>query len=484
MYDSLATNVWFNQTTLHPIGVMALLMLGAATLVVPRRYALVPMLILVCFVAPAQRFVIATLDFNFLRIMILVGWLRIIFRNEATHWRWKPIDTVMLAWALCATVVAMHLQTTFAAIVTRLGLLYDAVGLYFLCRILVRNWRDLYTFARAAAVVSIPVAMAFLIEKTTGRNWFSIFGGVSEYTTIRAGRLRCQGPFTHPILAGCFWAALSPLIGALWFRGGRDRVLAAAGVTCSLVVVFTCASATPVGGLIAGLFAAALFPLRRFMSWIRLAVVLGAVVLQLLMSNPIWHLMARMNFVSGSTGWYRFKLIDEFIRHFGDWWLVGTNSYVNWWSGRFEAITNEYVLQGLQGGLITLALYILIIALAFRGVGQIERRTCPGRRRAARMIASSAPPRTPRARRAPREGAPSPMVWALGVALLIQCVAFTAVSCFGQAVLVWYVTIGCIGSLIPVTRRRRLILRKPRPAPRAPAIPPARAYPSAPVAGA
>ena len=40
-------------------------------------------------------------------------------------------------------------------------------------------------------------------------------GGVPEITVVREGRLRCQGAFAHPILAGCFWAEQLPLIAAL-----------------------------------------------------------------------------------------------------------------------------------------------------------------------------------------------------------------------------------------------------------------------------
>ncbi|MHC4082292.1 MAG: hypothetical protein ACYSU2_13335, partial [Planctomycetota bacterium] len=64
MYEDPTVDVWFNQTTLHPLGVVAIVLLGVATILVPRRYALVPALILACFVAPAQRIVLASLDFN------------------------------------------------------------------------------------------------------------------------------------------------------------------------------------------------------------------------------------------------------------------------------------------------------------------------------------------------------------------------------------------------------------------------------------
>ena len=89
MYEDPNVDVWFNQTTLHPLGIIAILLLGVATIVVPRRYALVPALVVACFVAPAQRVVLATLDFNFLRIMVFFGWARVLLRGELASFREK-----------------------------------------------------------------------------------------------------------------------------------------------------------------------------------------------------------------------------------------------------------------------------------------------------------------------------------------------------------------------------------------------------------
>ena len=51
------------------------------------------------------------------------------------------------------------------------------------------------SLAAFIGVVLIPVAIFMTIEKTTGRNYFSMFGGVSTLTAIRDGKLRAQGAF-------------------------------------------------------------------------------------------------------------------------------------------------------------------------------------------------------------------------------------------------------------------------------------------------
>ena len=58
---------WSNQTTLHPIGLAAVLVLGIVMLSVPRRLAVVPLIVLACFISQRQRIVIMTLDFDLLR---------------------------------------------------------------------------------------------------------------------------------------------------------------------------------------------------------------------------------------------------------------------------------------------------------------------------------------------------------------------------------------------------------------------------------
>ena len=221
MQMELFNRDWYNNTLLHPLGLAALIILCAAVLFVRRRWVVPAMLMLACFIPSAQRISPATLDFHFLRIIVLAGWVRVLLRGEVSGFKFKPIDGFVIAWAVCSSIVHILGQGTVAALINRLGFMYDALGMYFLFRMIVRDWSDVITIARAAACISVPVAAAFVFEKATGRNVFSVFGGVPEYTTVRQGKLRCQGAFAHPILAGCFWAALCPMISWKPFPANR-----------------------------------------------------------------------------------------------------------------------------------------------------------------------------------------------------------------------------------------------------------------------
>lgn len=430
----MMSQVFFNQTTLHPLGLAAIVILGCAMLLLPRRLALLPMIVMACFIAPAQRLVIFTLDFDLLRLMILFGWLRVLLKDEVRGMIWKPIDTAILAWGICGTIAYTILYGTFAAIINRLGWMFDAVGMYFLFRWLIRDWSDLNWLIRGFIVVSLPVAAAFVVERMTSQNVFAIFGGVPAITLIREGRLRCQGAFAHPILAGCFWAALMPLFAAQWWIARKGKVWAMVGLFTSSVIVVTCSSSTPVAAVLFGILGACLFPLRSQMRLVRWGVVCTILGLHIVMKAPVWHLISRVDLVGGSTGWHRYHLIDQAINHVGEWCLIGTRSTAHWGGGLAD-VTNQYVLQAVQGGALKLCLFLAIIALAFGGIGQ---------------------------RRQMVEGQPERLVliWAIGLSLFVHCMVFFAVSYFGQIHMLWYLTLAIAANVTPITKGRRAITTK------------------------
>jgi hypothetical protein len=422
---------WANRTNIHPVGMAAVVVLGAALLVLPRRWALLPMLAVACFISPAQRIVALELNFDLLRLMVLTGWLRLLLRGEMRDFRWKPLDGWLVLWALGGTVVYAFGQGSLAALKFKLGTSFDAIGMYFLFRNLVRDWSDVDCVARIAVLVSVPVALAFVLERATGKNIFAVFGYVPASTISRAGHLRCQGAFAHPILAGCFWASLMPLMAARAWQGARGRRQAALGLACSGLIIFCCASSTPVVAVFMGVAAAAMFPLRNVLKWIAVAFLVALVELHLVMKAPVWHLIGRMGILGGSTGWHRYYLINEAVNHLEEWWLLGTRSTAHWGYGLFD-VTNQYVLEGVRGGLLTLVLFVAMIGAGFAAGGRLWRFADSDRHRLV-------------------------LAWALGTGLFIHCLNFIAVSYFGQIILLWYLTLAMIAGLAPGSSRSLII---------------------------
>jgi hypothetical protein len=418
---------WTGRTNVHPLGLAAVLVLGAATLMAPRRWALMPIVLMACMIPAGQRIVLMGVDFSFVRIIVLFGWARLLMRKEYVGFRMRPMDYVLILWAISMTTAYTIQHGETSALVNRLGASYDAVGGYFFFRCLIRTWADISRTALAFAMIAVVVAALFAVERFTGRNMFAVFGGVPEYTRARAGRLRCQGAFSHPIIAGCFWAAAAPLIASLWWQGRALRIWAAMGVGGALAIIFFCSSSTPLTSVAAGCMGGAMFYLRRHLGLVRVGVVAMLVLLHLMMKQPVWHLISRMDFVGGSTGWHRYHLIDAAIRNFGEWAVIGVRTTGHWGYG-LQDVTNQYVLEGVRGGALTLALFVLTITLAFREVGRAWRRV-------------------------ERWPAAFWVTWCIGVMLFVHCISFIAVSYFGQSTMLWYMTLAMAAGVGQISER-------------------------------
>ncbi len=419
----IGDTAYAGHTTVHPLAICTVIVLGISVLFLPRRWSVFPILFMTCFISSAQRIVIAGMDFDFLRIMVLFGVMRLLLRKEYIGFVWKSLDSMVALWVASSVFFFILREGTFGAVINRLGFAFDVFGMYFLFRCLIRSWIDIDRIILSVILISIPVMIFFLLEHGSGRNLFSIFGGVPEITEIRGERLRCQGAFSHPILAGCFWALLMPLIAAYWWKSARDRMIAVIGIIASCIVVICSASSTPVMGVLSAVIGGCFFFLRKYMRFVCMGVILTLIALHLVMNGPVWGLIARIHSVGGSTGWHRYNLINQAIININDWWFSGCSGYtVASWGIHAGDVTNQYVLEGVKGGLITMVLFIAVILTAFRDVGRL----CRFQSNHTYQLALS---------------------WALGVILFVHCSNFIGVSYFGQIWILWYLLLGMIGSM-------------------------------------
>jgi hypothetical protein len=345
------------------------------------------------------------MDFNCIRLMIVAGWVRVFLRQEYSEFRWIRADRLFLAWAV-SQILVTGVNQGMSGMITRSGShLFEQYGGYLLVRQLIRDWDDLVALVRAVCIIAIPCAFLFLLEWSTRKNVFSIFGGVPSVTIIRQGRLRCQGAFSHSIIAGCAWATWMPLISALWFWNRNQRWLVVFGLLATGFIVVSTASSTPVFAAGAAGLGMAFFPLRHHMRMVRWTVVAVLTFLHMIMNAPVWHLISRVSAVGGSTGYHRYKLIDNFINRVDEWWLRGTST--RHWGWGQQDVTNQLIVQGISGGMITFLLYVFFLADTFRNAGQTWRAVQDQRREVW-------------------------LGWALGATIFAHFMAFIGVSYFGQ----------------------------------------------------
>jgi hypothetical protein len=397
----------------------------------PRRSVLIPVMITTCYMPLGQMFVILGLHFQFIRVLLLVGWVRVCVQQEAKNLKFGTLDRLFIYWALVTLIVGTLTLPSFDRFINRSGEVYNAVGTYFLIRCWVRDLDDVIRVVRFLGLMIVPLALSMVVEKYTARNVFFIFGGVPEITAIREGQLRCQGAFRHPILAGTYAATLFPLFVGLWFQKGRNSMPAIIGCCSSIVATYTASSSGSLLALMSAVVGFALWPIRLQMRMFRWAIVMTIVALSFMMKAPVWYLFAKMSEVAGGTGWYRSFIIDQAVNHFNEWWLVGLAYTAHWAPGGQVTpgnpgnmdIINNYVSEGLAGGIWKLGLFIAMIVVCYKIIGRwIHRRdSMPFSRRI--------------------------FIWSLGVCLTAHCISFMSVVYFDQIIVMWFWILAAIALL-------------------------------------
>jgi hypothetical protein len=166
------------------------------------------------------------------------------------------------------------------------------------------------------------------------------------------------------------------------------------------------------------------------------------VALHLLMEAPVWHLITRVDVIGGSTGYHRYRLIDAAVRYSHEWIVIGTTGGTAHWGPQLRDVTNYYLVQGLNGGIVQLLIFLAILGWGFRDAGRI---VCNAGSDRSSMI----------------------LGWALGVSLFVHCTSFVGVSYFGQILPLFYLTLATIGSLAGATSVTRPFILKTVPARRA-----------------
>lgn len=411
------------ESTFSPLALLVLIAGGLMVLFGPRRHLMVTLLLVGVFISMHNRIILFSLDFMVHRLVVVLGWTRLLIRREYQGIGINKIDRVMVALTLWSVASYTLLWGTSSALIYRLGIAFDMIGLYFLFRAMIRSWEDWERVIKALGVVSIVLALFLFVEFITQKNLLAMLGltARTEEVWVRSGRIRCQAAFGHPISAGIFGASLLPLWVACWWQRASLRRWAVVGVITSTVITGASASSSTLLAYLAAWFGLCFWPLRSNMRAIRWSVALILLGLHLVMKAPVWALLARANVFGGSTGYHRFRLVDHFLTTPGEWWLFGVKDTEEWGFGLWD-VCNQFVLEGVRGGVLRLWLFILILVLCFRQVG-IVMRTLGGDRR--RTL----------------------MVWSLGVMLFVHCVSFWGYDYWDQIILLWYLLLSTIAGL-------------------------------------
>ncbi len=399
------------DTSITLLALVLLLLAMVLVFSVRRKYMIIPLLVAGLLVPFEALVVIAGFHFPVLRLLLSVAWLRILVRRDIRVPRLNSIDKAFLVWALGSAFFFCILWGTVSSVTNRLGFLWTTLGSYFLVRSLIREKADVMRAVRVLAITMAIIAPALLFEHLTQHNLFVIVGSPA-ISAVRDGSIRAEGPFRHPIIAGTISAMLLPLYVGLWSQAKQYRTVLALGMVASVVMAISSASSTPLMTCAAGTLGLLMW---RYRGWLRVArwglaaTVLG---LHLVMKAPVWMLIARTGGAIGGSGYHRAMLIDNFIRHFGEWWLIGTRTNADWGFDMWD-VDNAFVGAGVGGGVITFVAFISLFVYAFRQIGR------------SRLLTRNS-------------GKDQFLIWAMGASLFANAVGFFGIVYFDQSILVWY----------------------------------------------
>jgi len=406
-------------------------MLGVLVVVVllaPRRVALLGMLAGALYLSQEGSVVIVGLNVYGLRFLEIAGFVRVMGRREFPSSGLNRIDGALLLLYGYTTVVFLLRSKDGQAY--QIGRAVDACLCYFTFRGLLREVEQFRKFLRDFVILLAPFVASVLMESVTAHNVFWSPGLAGN--EFRAGRVRCQGSFQFSGLLGTLGATYLPMYLGLAFAKA-ERTLAAAGIALCLAIVWACNSGGPMCAMAFALAGWAFWPQRLKMQRVRRGMLAGVALLALVMQAPIWYIPMKVSVFTGGDGYHRSYLMDVAYQHLGEWWLVGmpVSKTAQWFPyvlpdyGTAD-ITNEFLGFGVVAGIPAVALLIVVLTRAFKGLG------------AALVAVRSAPAASMDTEL---------MLWGLGVALLAHIANWIGASYFDQIMLFFLLQLAAISTL-------------------------------------
>ena len=410
---------------MHPLGFLLTLVFAFIVWGGNRHTAVAGIFASVCYLTQGQAI---SLGFNFtaVRIILLVGLFRVLARKENRDWEFNVIDRCMFAYALCILIVFTIRNGTVAAFVYQVGFAYNLILSYFVFRSLLPTMEDFKAVLPRLAMLLIPFAFFIVYEAATGRDVFAVFGGVDANAWAREGHFRARASFRSPITAGGLGAALLPLFAG-GYLAGLDRRKMITGMLACATIVLASHSSGPLMALVAGIVGLSFWQMRYRMRQIRWALLLLIVGLHLAMKVPVWFLIGRMGELVGGDAYYRAGLIDAFVKHFSSWWLMGTGDTNDWMPTQLNGaadITNQLVAAGVDGGLLAVLLFVLLMGKCFQRLG-IARAMAEGHSREDEWI-----------------------IWGMGASLFAHITNQTSVTYFDQMHVIWFMSLALIAATV------------------------------------
>ncbi len=361
------------ETRLHVLVAVGMFIAIYFILVLPRNKAIVPFLLSFFTIPLAQVVLVGPLHFPVLRILILAGLVRVFSGGFALGDKFpggfNTVDRAIVLWAVSGLIVVSLQWMELQGLIKFVGDFLDSLGGYLVVRFLIPNRETVRRTIKAMALICVIQGVCMVSEQSTHQNVFGIFG--ANQPTIREGHIRSEGAL-GTLYGGTFAGVSIPLFLWLWTEE-KSKMTAAAGIIGATAMVFASHASTSWLAYGSSLLGLSFWLVRKQMRLIRWGIVAALIGLHIVMHGPVWSLIEKVDLTGGSSSYHRYMLVDNCIRHFSDWWLLGYKNYGNWGFDMWD-LCNQFVVAALTGGLITLIFFIMIYSRSFGLIGKTRKR--------------------------------------------------------------------------------------------------------------
>jgi len=377
---------------------------------------------------------LGTIDISAGRIVVAVLLLRCLFDDRlAGRFRWSRMDT-WVTGSVAVYVITYVLAHPFEmALENRGGFVMDTWLSYMAFRLVIMDRTTLVSFLKWTGILLAPLAILGMVESVT---LWSPWSGLMRFVPwelpealkqereLRWGLARAGGSFSHAIMFGASFALFFPLVWSLRRQKDSRRVLAYVVSAALLLGAFSSMSSG--SWLMLGVAIGCLI-MERYRGWVKPLLVTflaGCVFVEVASDRHFYAPLLSLFSSLGGDFYHRILIMDLAIEHFGEWWLLGYGGKNPGWFGvnQFTDVTNEFVLAGVQYGILGVLALCGVLVTAFRSLMQAYRRTADGQLRA--------------------------IYWGLGSTLCGVIAVWISVSFFGQMSALFYGMLGIIGSAV------------------------------------
>ena len=420
---------------------LAVALIGSILVLLLRPgYALAAYIAALLWYPEYLRISIGTIDISAGRIVVTVLLLRCLFDNKLRRmFVWSRLDTLVTLSMVVYVGVYCITQSSELAIENRGGFLMDTWLVYITVRFVVTDKATLISFIKATSVPWAALAILGIVESVT--HW-QLFLPLTRFCPWqipvdeiivegRWGLTRAMGPFSHSIMFGSCLVMFLPLIWSLRHQRGYWGKLAYPLSAAVIIGALSSMSSGPWVMLIAMIFCLAMERQKRWVKPLLILLLLSCIGIAIISNRPFYRVILNYANPIGGDWWNRAMLIDSAIADFGKWCWLGYGGQDPGWGAQVgdvsTDITNEFILMGVEYGMLGIIALCTVLATAFRGLVRAFKETTD------KELQS--------------------VYWSLGSSLVSVIAVWQGVSFFGQMTALFYSILGMIGSSFALAKK-------------------------------